>query len=225
VLLLDEPLSHLDAKLRAAMRAELKSLGELQHTTSLYVTHDYLEALALGDRIAVLRQGKLVQVGSPAELWRHPADIFVAEAFGQPRINLVGGATVADRGGVAFRSDDGEITIPLGPAAAPPGQQVVLGLRPRDLVVGEQPGLLPIAGRVYVVEPLDRQYEVTVQVGAHRIAAVTPNEGIVPDSLLTLSARPDRLHLFDAATGRLPLEPVPASPNGSATTEAEASHA
>ncbi|HEX5499010.1 MAG TPA: ABC transporter ATP-binding protein, partial [Thermomicrobiales bacterium] len=74
VLLLDEPLSHLDAKLRAAMRAELKSLGELQHTTSLYVTHDYLEALALGDRIAVLRQGALVQVGPPAELWRHPAD-------------------------------------------------------------------------------------------------------------------------------------------------------
>jgi multiple sugar transport system ATP-binding protein len=225
VLLLDEPLSHLDAKLRAAMRAELKSLGELQHTTSLYVTHDYLEALALGDRIAVLRQGKLVQVGPPAELWRHPADIFVAEAFGQPRINLVAGATVADRGGVAFRSDDGEMTVPLGPAAAPPGRQVVLGLRPRDLVVGEQSGLLPIAGRVYVVEPLDRQYEVTIQVGANRVAAVTPVAGIAPDSLLTLSARPHRIHLFDAASGRrLPLDPVPASPNGSAATEAEATH-
>jgi ABC-type sugar transport system ATPase subunit len=225
VLLLDEPLSHLDAKLRAAMRAELKSLGELQHTTSLYVTHDYLEALALGDRIAVLRQGKFVQVGPPAELWRRPADIFVAEAFGQPRINLMPGATVADRGGVAFRSDDGELIVPLGLSAAPPGQRVVLGLRPRDLVVGAEPGSLPIAGRVYVVEPLDRQYEVTVQVGSNRIAAVTPLEGIAPDSLLTLSARPDRLHLFDAADGRrLPLDPVPASPNGSAATDAEAKH-
>ena len=89
ILLLDEPLSHLDAKPRATMRAELKSLGDVQRTTSLYVTHDYLEALALGDRIAVLREGKLVQVGTREDLWHRPADIFVARAFGQPQINVI----------------------------------------------------------------------------------------------------------------------------------------
>ena len=91
ILLLDEPLSHLDAKLRATMRAELKSLGDVQRTTSLYVTHDYLEALALGDRIAVLSEGKLVQVGTREDLWHRPADIFVARAFGQPQINVIPG--------------------------------------------------------------------------------------------------------------------------------------
>ncbi len=82
VYLLDEPLSHLDAKLRAAMRAELKQLGAMSNTTTVYVTHDYQEALALGDRIAVLREGRLVQIGTPEQIWRQPADTFVARALG-----------------------------------------------------------------------------------------------------------------------------------------------
>ena len=85
IYLLDEPLSHLDAKLRAAMRAELKQLGAMSDTTTLYVTHDYQEALALGDRIAVMREGRLVQIGTPQEIWRRPADTFVARALGQRR--------------------------------------------------------------------------------------------------------------------------------------------
>lgn len=84
IYLLDEPLSHLDAKLRAAMRAELKNLGSMSQTTTLYVTHDYQEALALGDKIAVLREGAVVQVGTPLEVWRDPVDAFVARALGQP---------------------------------------------------------------------------------------------------------------------------------------------
>ena len=202
VLLLDEPLSHLDAKLRATMRAELKSLGDLQHTTSLYVTHDYLEALALGDRIAVLREGKLVQVGTREDLWHRPADVFVARAFGQPQINLVAGELVATPDGRAFRSRDGALTIPLGAVPVEPGRSVVLGLRPRDLVLGEEPGLLPLRGRVYVVEPLGRQREVTVEVGENKIAAVTPREEVALDSLVTISALPGRVLLFDGETGR-----------------------
>jgi multiple sugar transport system ATP-binding protein len=204
VLLLDEPLSHLDAKLRATMRAELKSLGDLHRTTSLYVTHDYLEALSLGDRIAVLREGQLVQVGTREDLWHRPADVFVATAFGQPRINLIPGALVDDPGGALFRADDGALELPVGRGAAS-GTAVTLGVRPRDLVFGEQPGLLPIRGRVYVVEPLGRQREVTVAVGRHRIAVVTPQEGMVADDLVTISAPPDRVLLFDGATGaRIP---------------------
>ena len=91
VYLLDEPLSHLDAKLRAAMRAELKQLGEMSNTTTLYVTHDYQEALALGDRMAVLRSGRLVQHGTPNEVWEQPVNTFVARALGQPEMNLLAG--------------------------------------------------------------------------------------------------------------------------------------
>ena len=100
VYLLDEPLSHLDAKLRAAMRAELKQLGAMSNTTTIYVTHDYQEALALGDRIAVMREGTLVQIGTPDEIWRRPADTFVARSLGQPEINVLDGVV-----------DDGRIRL------------------------------------------------------------------------------------------------------------------
>lgn len=206
VLLLDEPLSHLDAKLRAAMRAELKSLGDLQSTTSLYVTHDYQEALALGDRIAVLRAGELVQVGTREEIWHRPADAFVARSFGQPGINMVPGEVIETPVGRGFRSRDGAIALPLGAVPVPPGTAVEAGLRPRDLVLGERPGMLAVTGRVYVVEPLGRQLEVTIDVGAQRIALVTPRERIEPDSMVTLSVPPARLLLFDGTTGvRLPV--------------------
>ncbi len=223
VLLLDEPLSHLDAKLRAMMRAELKSLVELQRTTSLYVTHDYLEALALGDRIAVLREGTLVQVGTREDLWHRPSDVFVARAFGQPQINLVAGELVANPEGRAFRSRDGAVTVPLDAASAETGRSVVLGLRPRDLVLDGGPGLVPLRGRVYVVEPLGRQREVTVEVGENKIAAVTPREEVAPDSLVTISAPPSRILLFDGETGRrIPLggETAPIA-NGAGRKEAE----
>jgi multiple sugar transport system ATP-binding protein len=208
VLLLDEPLSHLDAKLRASMRAELKSLGDLQHTTSLYVTHDYLEALALGDRIAVLREGVLVQVGTREDLWHRPADVFVARAFGQPQINLVPGEIVTGPDGGGFRSQDGTISLPLDDLPVAPGTPVQLGLRPRDLVLGEEPGLLPLRGRVYVVEPLGRQLEVTVDVGANRIALVAPRQQVEPDSVVTISVPPGGMLLFDGETGARIAAPV-----------------
>ncbi len=224
VLLLDEPLSHLDAKLRATMRAELRSLGEMHRTTSLYVTHDYLEALALGDRIAVLREGQLVQVGTREDLWLRPADTFVALAFGQPNINLVPGAITSGDGDRRFRSDDGALDLPLPPVALPDGSNVTLGIRPRDLVMGEQPGMLPIHGRIYVVEPLGRQNEVTLEVGRHRIALVTPRTDVSPDEAATISAPPERILLFDGATGaRIPLPhdeaAAPAGGNGSMPLE------
>jgi ABC-type sugar transport system ATPase subunit len=201
VLLLDEPLSHLDAKLRATMRAELKSLGELQHTTSLYVTHDYLEALALGDRIAILRDGQLVQVGTRDELWRTPVNTFVATAFGQPRINLLRGVIAQENEDTLFVTEDGVVRIPLGKRDIAPGTAVELGLRPRDLVLGDEPGMATLRGQVYVVEPLGRQREVTVRIGEQRVAVVTPHEDVALDSLVTISAPPDRLLLFNAETG------------------------
>jgi multiple sugar transport system ATP-binding protein len=202
ILLLDEPLSHLDAKLRATMRAELKSLGDVQRTTSLYVTHDYLEALALGDRIAVLREGKLIQVGTREDLWHRPADIFVARAFGQPQINVIPGEIVSATGGSTFHSRDGAVTLPLQAPLLAAGTPVDLGLRPRDLILGEMSGMLPIRGQVYVVEPLGRQREVTVEIGENRVAVVTPHEDIAPGDQVIISVAPERVLMFDGATGR-----------------------
>ncbi len=224
VLLLDEPLSHLDAKLRATMRAELRSLGEMHRTTSLYVTHDYLEALALGDRIAVLRDGQLVQVGTREDLWHRPADTFVALAFGQPHINLVSGTLATAEGGSRFRGDDGALEIPLPPLALADGAAITLGVRPRDLILGEHPGMLPIRGRVYVVEPLGRQNEVTLEVGRHRIAMVTPRDDVATDEPATISAPQERFMLFDGATGAriaLPDEAMAARAGGNGSTPLE----
>jgi multiple sugar transport system ATP-binding protein len=215
ILLLDEPLSHLDAKLRATMRAELKSLGDLQRTTSLYVTHDYLEALALGDRIAVLNEGRLVQVGTRQDLWHRPADLSVARAFGQPQINVIPGEVVESDAGVSFLSGDGAVSLLL-PLPRPPAlPAVALGLRPRDLILGESSDTLPMRGRVYVSEPLGRQREVTVEMGEHRIAVVTPLADAAIGAPVRISVSPERMLLFDQATGRrIPLDngvPSPAS--------------
>ena len=205
VLLLDEPLSHLDAKLQMEMRAELRSLGEMQSTTSFYVSHDYREALAMGDRIGVLREGKLHQVGTPEEIWHRPADTFVARALGQPEMNLIPGAVVPNGGGRAFRSRDGEVEVPLpASAAVREGTEVELGIRPLDLDLAE--GGAPsdaaeLSGRVFVVERLGRELEVTVTVGESRIAAVTAATGARSGDLVKLRFSPSRLHLFDGETG------------------------
>ncbi|MFF8911880.1 ABC transporter ATP-binding protein [Streptomyces sp. NPDC015032] len=201
--LLDEPLSHLDAKLRQAMRAELKAIGAVRRTTTLYVTHDSVEALALGDRIGVIRDGRMVQTGTREELWHRPYDTFVARSFGRPRINLLPG-TVTAQG--RFRSPDGAYELPLT-VPAPPGTAVQLGVRPRDIRLpgpGEGPGTVPadagpdpgpagtgegpgarpagagrcealeLTGTVHVTELLGRATEVTVRIGGQQLSLVVP---------------------------------------------------
>ena len=206
VLLLDEPLSHLDAKLRATMRAELKSLGELQRTTSLYVTHDYLEALALGDRIAVLDRGKLRQVGTRDEIWNRPVDTFVARAFGQPEINLVEGTMQDTPQGATFRAKGGGFALPLPAHTALTGPTAILGLRPRDLMIvsaGAAPaGGTLLDGRVYVSEPLGRQIEVTVDVGETRLVAVVDRQELDVDDAVTVVIPVANALLFDGETGK-----------------------
>ncbi|MCE0447341.1 ABC transporter ATP-binding protein [Streptomyces tricolor] len=135
--LLDEPLSHLDAKLRQQMRAELKAIGAVRRTTTLYVTHDSVEALALGDRIGVIRAGRIVQTGTREDIWYRPYDTEVARAFGRPRINLLPGAVT---GSGTFRSPDGALELPL-PLRVAAGTEVLVGVRPRDVsLTGEGTG-------------------------------------------------------------------------------------
>jgi multiple sugar transport system ATP-binding protein len=176
--LLDEPLSHLDAKLRAAMRAELKQLGAMSSTTTLYVTHDYQEALALGDRIAVLREGRIVQIGTPREIWEEPADTFVARSLGQPEINLV--------------TRDG----------------TTLGMRPSQFRLVEDHPVedhsISFDGAVLLAERLGRQVELTVRTGDDtELVAVVASDGAPREGdTVSLSIRRDDVHVFDESGRR-----------------------
>jgi multiple sugar transport system ATP-binding protein len=199
IYLLDEPLSHLDAKLRAAMRAELKTLANTSDTTTLYVTHDYQEALALGDRIAVLRDGRLVQVGPPQEVWKRPVDTFVARALGQPEMNLLD--AVVDDNQVRLVSGAAQFAVPPGLGLAR-GQRVRLGLRPRELMVGgahTEGNWLKIAGKTLLSERLGRQVELDVDAGGDQLIAVcgsdmAPAEG----ELVSLRVLLPNVHIFEA---------------------------
>ncbi|MFE6525060.1 ABC transporter ATP-binding protein [Streptomyces sp. NPDC057794] len=193
--LLDEPLSHLDAKLRQQMRAELKAIGAVQRTTTLYVTHDSVEALALGDRIGVIRRGRIVQTGTREEIWYRPHDTEVARAFGRPRINLL--PSVVTEGGV--RSEGG-VELPVRARAAA-GTDVLVGIRPRDIALGGEGHEL--AGTVYVTEVLGRSVEVTVRLGTgeQRVSLVAPRADAArlrPDDPVRLVVRPENLLLFEA---------------------------
>lgn len=203
VYLLDEPLSHLDAKLRAAMRAELKQLGAMSKTTTVYVTHDYQEALALGDRIAVLREGSLVQIGTPEEIWRSPADTFVARALGQPEINLFDGE-VEDRrirlGGGAF-----DVPVPAG-VDVRGGDRVRVGLRPCDVhvVTGpSQDGAGPrLTGTVTLAERLGRNIELTVDMGGEQlIVLASGREGVDEGGQVSMTVAEQDIHVFAAGEG------------------------
>jgi multiple sugar transport system ATP-binding protein len=208
IYLLDEPLSHLDAKLRAAMRAELKQLGAMSNTTTLYVTHDYQEALALGDRIAVMRKGRLVQIGTPQQIWRRPADTFVARALGQPEINLLDG--VVDDGRI--RLGDGSFDVPVPrDARCDRGDRVRVGLRPCDIHVGDaNADRSAIHGRVVLAERLGRNVELTVDVaGAELIVLASGREGVGEGAQVGLTVADSDIHVFAAGDGDTPrLGPV-----------------
>lgn len=199
VYLLDEPLSHLDAKLRSSMRSELKQLGSMSNTTSVYVTHDYQEALALGDRVAVLRDGRVVQVDTPEQVWTEPADTFVAKAFGQPEINLLD-ATV-DNGRVRAAGGAIDLDVP-STLAVSSGQRVRLGIRPRDISIlrpgDDTTGMLRVTGSIGLVERLGRLVEVSVDVGDTQIIVVTSGRRAIGEGeRIELGVPVTHVHVFD----------------------------
>jgi multiple sugar transport system ATP-binding protein len=197
VYLLDEPLSHLDAKLRAAMRAELKQLGAMSNTTTIYVTHDYQEALALGDRIAVMRHGTLVQIGTPEEIWRRPADTFVARSLGQPEINVLDG--VVDDGRIRLADGSLDVAIPAD-AAVDTGDRVRVGLRPCDVHVTGGEGSL--RGKVLLAERLGRNIELTVDVGGTQVIVLTSGRhGVGEGDAVTMAIAESDVHVFAAGDG------------------------
>src|SRR5690349_14241737 len=140
VFLFDEPLSNLDAKLRVAMRGEIKALHQRLKTTTVYVTHDQVEAMTMADRIVVMHDGRVEQIGTPLELYDRPANLFVAGFIGSPAMNFIKGVLRREDGRVAVEAPDGT-RLPLPPAAAGrEGQEVVYGTRPEHLSLAENGG-------------------------------------------------------------------------------------
>jgi multiple sugar transport system ATP-binding protein len=193
VFLMDEPLSNLDAKLRVTMRAELKHLQHELAITTVYVTHDQIEAMTLAHRIAVMNEGRVQQIDTPAVIYDRPASLFVAGFIGSPAMNLVTGTLVEG----AFVAEG--IRVPG--AGQGTREKIVLGMRPEDLAVVE-PGAGEIAGAIYASELTGEAVQVTAQVGTARIAAKADRayRGDFGQNV-GLSVNRARLHLFDAGTG------------------------
>jgi len=204
--LFDEPLSNLDAKLRVEMRAEIKLLHQRTKITSVYVTHDQIEAMTLGSRIAIMKDGVIQQFGTPEDLYQRPANLFVAAFIGSPSMNFIPVVLRRDGAGlgVELRTDVGTLVVSL-PAhagyAAYADQTVTLGVRPESLlrVAVEQPNL---ACRVDLVEPTGPDTMLLTHInGAKVVARVAPAAGLVPGAELHLAPDAGKLLLFDRQTG------------------------
>ncbi|HWM77052.1 MAG TPA: TOBE domain-containing protein, partial [Methylomirabilota bacterium] len=206
VFLFDEPLSNLDAKLRVQMRVELKRLHERLETTAIYVTHDQVEAMTLGSRVVVMKDGWVQQVGEPLEIYSKPQNRFVAGFIGSPSMNFIP-VTLTDGGGSLFAEASG-IKIKVPPQKAQSlmpykGQAVTLGVRPEDLRVGmtSDSSDLSFDAVVEVVEPLGAEILLDTKAANQQIVArVEPTVKTKPHEKIRLTFIPDRIHFFDSKT-------------------------
>ncbi len=194
--LFDEPLSNLDAQLRSQMRIEIKRLHQRLGTTIVYVTHDQIEAMTMADKIVVMRDGRILQVGTPTELYESPVDVFTARFIGSPSMNLVpgkaAGSTLTASGATIAGLDASAIT----------SGGVLIGVRPHDLIVGAAGAAgLSLSGLVTAVEPLGSETLVHLDIAGTEVIATAPGK-MVPkvDTTVTASALPGSLYLFSAAT-------------------------
>ncbi len=200
VFLFDEPLSNLDAKLRVQMRTELKALHQRLKTTSIYVTHDQVEAMTLADRIVVLHDGKVEQIGAPLDLYDRPANQFVAGFIGSPAMNFLGGTARRSNGTAAVAMADGtRLPLPAG-AKGGDGQQVVYGVRPEHLALSDSSVGFPLV--VSVVEPTGADTLVFGTVGGSEVCAVfDERHAFKPGETVHLAPKGDRVHVFNADDG------------------------
>jgi multiple sugar transport system ATP-binding protein len=199
VFLFDEPLSNLDAKLRVQMRTEIKELHERLKTTTVYVTHDQIEAMTMADKIVILRDGRIEQIGSPLEVYDRPANLFVAAFIGSPAMNLLKGETVAATEGIAVKSGTTQLPLPRT-AKVEPGRKVIYGVRPEhfDPVSGGD----GLAAKVSVVEPTGAEIHIYADLAGEEVCAITDERlQLKRDEMIGLKPRLDRVHLFDAESG------------------------
>ena len=196
VYLMDEPLSSLDAKLRADLRVELKRIQSDLGATLLYVTHDQIEAMTMADKIVVMRDGRVEQIGSPLDLYDHPKNVFVAGFIGSPSMNFVHGTIAVKDGKKVFVSDHG-LELPVPENNARTNQAVTYGIRPEHIQVGDQ----GVPMKVVVVEPTGSETQVFAKSGPELIDALVKDRiSAKPGSELCYMIDPANVHLFDRET-------------------------
>jgi len=206
VFLFDEPLSNLDAKLRVQMRVELKRLHDRLETTAIYVTHDQVEAMTLGDRVVVMKDGWIQQVGEPLELYTKPANRFVAGFIGSPAMNFVDVSIQGTDGSLSVQGTGLKLGIPpaLVSRIIPyKGQRVTLGIRPEDLHLAGGADQAPYVfdAVVDVVEPLGSEILLDVKAGPNSLVArVEPSVRLKIHDGVRLAVNPERLHFFDSTS-------------------------
>ena len=195
VFLFDEPLSNLDAKLRVAMRAEIKELHQRLQTTTVYVTHDQIEAMTMADKIVVMNSGNVEQIGAPLDLYDRPNNLFVAGFIGSPAMNFLKG-TIAN---TAFTSDTGT-ALPLPKTGrGADGRPVVYGIRPEHFQLDGA----GVPAKVHVIEPTGSETQVMAEfAGGNIIAAFRERISARPGEIIRITPDPALVHVFDAATGQ-----------------------
>ncbi len=205
VLLMDEPLSNLDALLRLQMRAELKRLHSDIKATTIYVTHDQVEALSLGDRIAVMQNGRIVQCDAPMNIYDYPANKFVGGFIGTPPMNFLPGVVRVNDGKPVAVVGESQIAPSAALASAlsaKNGQPILLGIRPENLALAPSQQANTIRARVRVVEPLGSHKLLTMQVGSEiSKVSVAPDQRVAPDEDVWLHFDPEKIRWMDAASG------------------------
>jgi len=208
VFLFDEPLSNLDAKLRVAMRAELKKLHDRLQATVVYVTHDQVEAMTMGDRIVIMKDGLIQQVGAPLEVYAAPQNQFVAGFIGSPAMNFIACTVTAQDGTLFFKAPGLSLPVPAGKSkaiAAYRDKAVTLGIRPEGLheATPQDPPASVFQAKVEVVEPIGHEIYLDVSVGNFEIVArVSPDTTYKMGQAIKLAASVEKLHAFDPQTER-----------------------
>ncbi|MBN8959787.1 MAG: sn-glycerol-3-phosphate ABC transporter ATP-binding protein UgpC [Rhizobiales bacterium] len=199
VFLFDEPLSNLDAKLRVAMRTEIKELHQRLKTTTVYVTHDQIEAMTMADKIVVMHDGIVEQMGSPLELYDQPENQFVAGFIGSPAMNFLNGHLKVNGGQPYVETDNGS-RLPISSApAASDGRPMVYGVRPEHLDLASD----GIEAEVAVVEPTGSETQIVARIGSQELIAVfRDRHQVAPGDKIHLRPRAEVAHLFDKDTGR-----------------------
>jgi len=200
VFLFDEPLSNLDAKLRVVMRTEIKALHQRLNTTSVYVTHDQIEAMTMADRIVVMNAGRIEQIGSPLELYDTPANLFVADFIGSPSMNVMRG-TLRAGDGAPFVEIEGGVRLPVpSMLGGKDGQKVAFGIRPEHTVLSTEGR--GVALDIGVVEPTGATVQIYTTLGGEHFCAIFNERcDYRPGNRIHLEFPADRIHLFDAESG------------------------
>ena len=201
VFLFDEPLSNLDAKLRGQMRVEIRRLHEELKATSIFVTHDQVEAMTMADRLVVMNQGVIEQIGTPRDVYRRPSSTYVAGFIGSPAMNFLSAAVSKD-GGAVMVGDAGQIVLSRSAGSDLAGERITLGVRPENLRLVSDGGAAVLSGRLMYTEDLGATRLLHVAVDGGELIVHTQDEtrdGL--DETLHLSVDPAKLHFFDAASG------------------------